>query len=502
MHDHKTTSTPGDAKRGPGVVGPVPATATVPFAPGGQLTPDAVLALQRSIGNRAVAGLIQRDHHEHGAGCGHGQEAPAVQRSAVHDVLAGSGRPLDAPLRAEMEGRLGADFSDVRLHTGPAAQRSAAGIGARAYTSGNHVVIGEGGGDKHTLAHELTHVIQQRQGPVAGADNGQGLSVSDPSDRFEREAEAVATEVMRAPARDTAAPRVAAAPDGAATATAPVQRAKDGKARKAEKQQWQPGGASKEGSPSSLNQTQVQERMGYVCELLYGSRVSGDAAVRMKEWLDALKLNGLCGGWVRIHENNPTWLEPMWAALVAWEPTGNRGKPHEADLRTLGELLRRGGVGAVVGEEAKEVVIAISTAWNVMRGLEPDAGYQDVTDLLGDSTVAPKSYPGWKDGSFTKITCKPGEAGRKLTEYITAKAKFSQDKVKEQYYARIETPTHHMGVRVSRDGKDSRTVMVCETEVTGIVRCTSWEEMQSALQAGCNGHEDDSIELEVTVSNA
>jgi len=68
MHDHRTASTPGDAERGPGVVGPVPATATVPFAPGGQLTPDGVLALQCGIGNRAVAGLIQRDHHERGAG--------------------------------------------------------------------------------------------------------------------------------------------------------------------------------------------------------------------------------------------------------------------------------------------------------------------------------------------------------------------------------------------------------------------------------------------------
>ncbi|NEE20089.1 DUF4157 domain-containing protein, partial [Streptomyces sp. SID7499] len=70
---------------------------------------------------------------------------------------------------------------------------SATEIGARAYTSGNHVVIGTGGTDKHTLAHELTHVIQQRQGPVAGTDNGTGLKVSEPSDRFEREAEANAT---------------------------------------------------------------------------------------------------------------------------------------------------------------------------------------------------------------------------------------------------------------------------------------------------------------------
>ncbi|MFF9199474.1 DUF4157 domain-containing protein [Streptomyces sp. NPDC014779] len=151
------------------------------------------------------------ERHVHGAGCGHQQaaveQAPAaVQRSAVHDVLAGSGRPMDAPLRDEMEARLGADFSDVRIHDDSAARASAAEIGARAYTSGNNIVLGDGGGDKHTLAHELTHVIQQRQGPVAGRDQGNGLRVSDPSDRYEQEAEATAHRVMSEPApvqRDT-----------------------------------------------------------------------------------------------------------------------------------------------------------------------------------------------------------------------------------------------------------------------------------------------------------
>ncbi|MCX4981340.1 DUF4157 domain-containing protein [Streptomyces sp. NBC_00572] len=185
-------------------------------------------ALQRTAGNAAVVRLLQRaghayaeppapeaEQHRHGAGCGHPQTAeqprpPSVQRSAVHDVLKGAGRPLDTPVREDMEARLGADFSDVRLHDDSAARTSATEVGARAYTSGNHIVIGDGGGDKHTLAHELTHVIQQRQGPVAGTDNGSGLAVSDPSDRFERAAEANATRVMRsaAPLRDdTADPR-------------------------------------------------------------------------------------------------------------------------------------------------------------------------------------------------------------------------------------------------------------------------------------------------------
>lgn len=161
-----------------------------------------LLALQGSLGNAAVVQMLRAaghapDRHSHGPGCGH---EDAVQRSAVTDVLRSGGRPLDSAVRSEMESRLGADFSDVRIHTDAAAKASAAEVGARAYTSGHHVVIGDGGADKHTLAHELTHVIQQRQGPVAGTDNGSGLRVSDPSDRFERAAEANATRVMRGPA--------------------------------------------------------------------------------------------------------------------------------------------------------------------------------------------------------------------------------------------------------------------------------------------------------------
>jgi hypothetical protein len=47
----------------------------------------------------------------------------------------------------------------------------------------------------HTLAHELTHVQQQRRGPVSGTDTGTGVAVSDPSDPFEQEAEAAAQAV-------------------------------------------------------------------------------------------------------------------------------------------------------------------------------------------------------------------------------------------------------------------------------------------------------------------
>ncbi|MFC9926917.1 DUF4157 domain-containing protein [Streptomyces sp. NPDC127190] len=153
------------------------------------LAPATVAALGSTAGNTVVLRALARER---------GAAAP-VQRSSVQDVLRSPGRPLDDEVRTDMEGRFGTDFSDVRVHTGPAAQRSAAEIGARAYTSGHHVVIGEGGADRHTLAHELTHVLQQRRGPVAGTDDGSGLRISDPADRFEREAEAQAHRVLREP---------------------------------------------------------------------------------------------------------------------------------------------------------------------------------------------------------------------------------------------------------------------------------------------------------------
>ena len=173
--------------------------APMPLHPAMPLIPQAILHLQRTIGNAAVARLIEAQRqqpHSRGDSGEHSQPGP---RSTVHDVLRAPGRPLDDDTRTEMEARLGADFSNVRLHTDTFAQASAAELGARAFTSGNHVVIGADGSHKHTLAHELTHVIQQRQGPVAGTDHGGGLSVSNPSDRFEQAAEANARRVMSGP---------------------------------------------------------------------------------------------------------------------------------------------------------------------------------------------------------------------------------------------------------------------------------------------------------------
>lgn len=93
--------------------------------------------------------------------------------TAAPSGLAGSGRALDPPLRAEMESAFKADFSSVRVHDGGAAHQSAATQGARAYASGGHLVFGAGQYQPATpvgrrlLAHELAHVLQQRNSDTA-----------------------------------------------------------------------------------------------------------------------------------------------------------------------------------------------------------------------------------------------------------------------------------------------------------------------------------------------
>jgi hypothetical protein len=146
-------------------------------------------------------------------------------------LASGGGQPLDTDTRVDMETRMGADFSDVRVHNDAAADSSAKGLGAHAYTVGSNVVFQRDAYDpsspqgRTTLAHELTHVVQQRSGPVEGTEAPGGIRVSDPSDRFEREAVANADRVMADPAPAAAAEPASAPASAPAAPAASVQRA-------------------------------------------------------------------------------------------------------------------------------------------------------------------------------------------------------------------------------------------------------------------------------------
>lgn len=165
------------------------------------LGPEGLLGLQRTVGNAGVGSLMEE------------------QGSPVHDVVnSGGGSPLPSQVRTDMESRFGQDFSDVRVHTGSAAHDSARSVNAHAYTVGSNIVFQrdrydpESSDGRLTLAHELTHVVQQRSGPVDGTDAGGGVRVSDPSDRFEREAVSTAERMMSGPAPVAASPAPAPTP--------------------------------------------------------------------------------------------------------------------------------------------------------------------------------------------------------------------------------------------------------------------------------------------------
>ncbi|MBW4520182.1 MAG: DUF4157 domain-containing protein [Scytolyngbya sp. HA4215-MV1] len=75
----------------------------------------------------------------------------------------GNGSPLPDGVRSFMEPRFGADFSQVRVHTGGDAVQMNREVGAQAFTHGSDVYFGAGKspGNNELTAHELTHVVQQ-----------------------------------------------------------------------------------------------------------------------------------------------------------------------------------------------------------------------------------------------------------------------------------------------------------------------------------------------------
>ena len=187
-----------------------PEKATSAPEPAGSVRPlgmhdtASLLHLQRTAGNAGVVQMLADDREQ-------GQEEP----SPVHDVIGkGGGVPLDESTRSTMEAGFGEDFSDVRVHTDSKASNSAAAVGANAYTVGSDIVFRSGHFDassptgQRTIAHELSHVVQQRSGPVDGTEAPGGIKLSSPDDRFEQAAESTADQVVSrsaAPAQPTGA---------------------------------------------------------------------------------------------------------------------------------------------------------------------------------------------------------------------------------------------------------------------------------------------------------
>jgi hypothetical protein len=141
-----------------------------------------------NVGNRAFGGAIARWQ---GAGIMHtGEVHPNVQSTI--DSTRGAGAPLESGVQQRLSPSLG-DLSDVRVHTDQTAHDLNHAVSARAFATGSDVYFASNqykpnttDGDK-LIAHELAHVVQQRGAPTSGP-----LTVSNPGDAMEREADQVA----------------------------------------------------------------------------------------------------------------------------------------------------------------------------------------------------------------------------------------------------------------------------------------------------------------------
>ena len=149
------------------------------------------------------AGLAQREgeigedeeelvsaKHEHGATVG--AEGGALDDSFSQRIESqrGTGSGLTPDVQSRMEGHFGQDFSGVRVHQDGESDSLAAGMSARAFTTGSDIYLrsSERAGDTNLMAHELTHVVQQSSMPVEGTQ-ASGMTVGAASDPLEIEAD-------------------------------------------------------------------------------------------------------------------------------------------------------------------------------------------------------------------------------------------------------------------------------------------------------------------------
>lgn len=133
-------------------------------------TPDGVSA----DGRPPTVNRLQRSSGIGAESTGGGFEPSADFQSQLSEQL-GGGTPLPGGVRNFMETRFGADFGNVKVHTGSQSVQLNRDIGAQAFTHGSDVFFGAGKyqpgseGGNRILAHELTHVVQQGGDANSGA---------------------------------------------------------------------------------------------------------------------------------------------------------------------------------------------------------------------------------------------------------------------------------------------------------------------------------------------
>jgi hypothetical protein len=107
----------------------------------------------------------------------HGIEAYPLNNTRL--ILNSTGHPLSTSILQKMESVFKTDFSKIRIHSG---RGEAESIGALAFTTGNDIYFANGEYNpdlphgQRLLGHELTHVVQQKNGRIRNYPNG-GITI-------------------------------------------------------------------------------------------------------------------------------------------------------------------------------------------------------------------------------------------------------------------------------------------------------------------------------------
>lgn len=114
---------------------------------------------------------------------GGGASAVGLDDAALRGFAGRGGSPMPSGIQTAMEGRFGADFSNVRVHADSQADALSHSLGARALTYGNDIFFRRGAWapgsteSQALLGHELAHVVQQREGRVGAPQHAGALGL-------------------------------------------------------------------------------------------------------------------------------------------------------------------------------------------------------------------------------------------------------------------------------------------------------------------------------------
>lgn len=147
-------------------------------------------ALQRQEGGAAEEEemMMKRDPAPT-IGLAGGPVGPDIESTI--DSKRGAGSTLDAGFQQKMESSLNTSLADVRIHNDDQSDALNRTMTAKAFTTGSDIFLRKdvSPSDHDTMAHEVAHVVQQRDMPGGG---GGGMTVGAADTAYEREADEVA----------------------------------------------------------------------------------------------------------------------------------------------------------------------------------------------------------------------------------------------------------------------------------------------------------------------